>query len=50
MVTGADEEEEFDNARSSLVKPDSMHYELIDRSGVSLDGIHTDTGGLSDSE
>lgn len=49
-VINEDEEDEFDNARSSLVKPDSMHYELIDHSGVSLDGIHTYTGGLSDSE
>lgn len=49
-VINEDEEDEFDQVRSGLVKPDSMHYELIDHSGISLDGIHTYTGGLSDSE
>jgi hypothetical protein len=49
-VINEDEEEEFDKARSSLVKTDSMHYELIDHSGISLDGMHTYAGGLSDSD
>lgn len=49
-VINEDEEDEFDQARSGLLKPDSMHYELIDHSGISLDGIHTYTGSLSDSE
>lgn len=49
-VINEDEEDEFDQARSGLLKSDSMHYELIDHSGMSLDGIHTYTGSLSDSE
>ncbi|XBW37932.1 hypothetical protein QEN19_003512 [Hanseniaspora menglaensis] len=52
-VYNEDEEREFDRSRArneKVEKADSMDFELIDHSGVSIDGIHNYSGALSDSD
>lgn len=48
-VYNEDDEREFDESRK-VAKSESMNFELVDHSGVSIDGIHNYSRDLSDSE